>query len=961
MSASTAHYGGGGGGDVPIEPVRQVVGFDVGNTQGAAIHNNMDNADGTSATMNEYRQEGHNYDANQSGTAAATSGAAAAAAAAATATATATTTTTTPAINQTASAENVAEDQLGALQTTAPSAIPRHVARAEFYGVAGSAESSDDLGRPDGSSPPTMIFPHLTQSGSNLSDASMTPPRPVRLEGSTAGGATANSAQEIAGGIATTFQAQVQAQTSTGEVLGIDEVLGGLPLQGGIEVPQPQPQTQTQIPQPGMSAVAAVATEAAELVLPSAVGHIPPMMENRTSLGSVQAPPAPLMTPSAEAANGVAGYAATPVSNQPVGSVPVSVAPSYRTAESVASLSSTPQTQHATSLASSYGLDRGHSTASSTMSTSIKSTTSASNIGTGSIPPHPHSISAASTVPVATVAGGEAGAASNAASTPSVAPEEKPRGPPQDKGTTKPPRPTTKAERRELQERQRAEKAARLAAEGKAPPPSKSGSAPKDDKGDKPSKASRAQGSSNGGGGGGGGSGGGGGGHRGGSHGGSLGGRCWDLFSNLPAWGGHAASDKEAKAQDTALAVSFGMTRRVLAEGGSGASEPLHTSVVELGVKLRDGKLRGSSARCLAMIEALKDIIRDYKPEATAMAGSESPSRSAGAGQGSSEGGVTSSATPEIFQSRDLLHKINVAIEHIVECRPLGIAMGNAIKYLKRLIPMVENELRHPSQSLRWQGSVISLTELENARDEGDEDDDEASECPDPVRQAKKLLLADLDKYAQEKIIGAQQHIVDIASQHIKQGDNILIYEGTSDIITRILVTAKRMKPNAHFSVVVVDSRPYRESTKALRVLLQNGISCTYSPFYAVERVCGSRSVTKAFIGAAGVASNGYVLSRLGTASICMLASSYKVPVVICCESCKFTERVLLDSVTMNELRDPADLLKMGVDGDVVASTPKHAKLRHLLPCYDVTPMKYITMVISEHGAVPPTAVPLFL
>ena len=73
MSASTAHYGGGGGGDVPIEPVRQVVGFDVGNTQGAAIHNNMDNADGMSATMNEYRQEGHNYDANQSGTAAATS------------------------------------------------------------------------------------------------------------------------------------------------------------------------------------------------------------------------------------------------------------------------------------------------------------------------------------------------------------------------------------------------------------------------------------------------------------------------------------------------------------------------------------------------------------------------------------------------------------------------------------------------------------------------------------------------------------------------------------------------------------------------------------------------------------------------------------------------------------------------------------------------------------------------
>ena len=231
------------------------------------------------------------------------------------------------------------------------------------------------------------------------------------------------------------------------------------------------------------------------------------------------------------------------------------------------------------------------------------------------------------------------------------------------------------------------------------------------------------------------------------------------------------------------------------------------------------------------------------------------------------------------------------------------------------------------------------------------------------------MLLADVDKYASEKIVAAQQSIVDLASQHVKGGDVVLIYEGSSDLITRILVAAKEAKPHSKFSVVVIDSRPYHESTKALRQLLRNGISCTYAPFHAVERICRSRSVTKAFIGAAGVASNGYVLSRIGTASICMLASSYSIPVVICCESCKFTERVLLDSTTMNELRDPNDLLNMSLPGTeseasaaATSTLPgSKANLRHLNPQYDVCPMNFVAMVISDVGAIHPTSVPLFL
>ena len=33
--------------------------------------------------------------------------------------------------------------------------------------------------------------------------------------------------------------------------------------------------------------------------------------------------------------------------------------------------------------------------------------------------------------------------------------------------------------------------------------------------------------------------------------------------------------------------------------------------------------------------------------------------------------------------SRDLTHQLNTAIQFLVECRPLSVSMGNAIKYVK--------------------------------------------------------------------------------------------------------------------------------------------------------------------------------------------------------------------------------------------------------------------------------------
>ena len=52
--------------------------------------------------------------------------------------------------------------------------------------------------------------------------------------------------------------------------------------------------------------------------------------------------------------------------------------------------------------------------------------------------------------------------------------------------------------------------------------------------------------------------------------------------------------------------------------------------------------------------------------------------------------------------------------------------------------------------------------------------------------------------------------------------------------------------------------------------------------------------VLQVFLGAAAVTANGTVLSRTGTAAVAMVAHEWRMPVTICCETCKFQEKVHL-------------------------------------------------------------------
>ncbi|CAA3003460.1 translation initiation factor eIF-2B subunit delta-like isoform X3 [Olea europaea subsp. europaea] len=318
--------------------------------------------------------------------------------------------------------------------------------------------------------------------------------------------------------------------------------------------------------------------------------------------------------------------------------------------------------------------------------------------------------------------------------------------------------------------------------------------------------------------------------------------------------------------------------------------EPVHPSIYKVGLRFLTGDISGGNARCIAMLQAFQESIEDY-------------------------------STPlDKELTRDLPTKINGYVSFVIQCRPLSISMGNAINFLKSKI------LELPS----------TMSESE----------------------AKASLLSDIDRFINEKIILADKVIVRHAVTKIRDGDVLLTY-GSSSVVEMIFLCALEL--GKQFRVVIVDSRPKLEGRMLLRRLVGKGVSCTYTHINAVSYIM--HEVTRVFLGASSVFSDGTVYSRVGTASVAMVAHQFHVPVLVCCEAYKFHKRVQLDSLCFNELGDPDAIARVFGKEDInyLDDWASSQNLQLLNLNYDATPKDYISMIITEYGMIPPTSVPVIV
>ena len=275
-------------------------------------------------------------------------------------------------------------------------------------------------------------------------------------------------------------------------------------------------------------------------------------------------------------------------------------------------------------------------------------------------------------------------------------------------------------------------------------------------------------------------------------------------------------------------------------------------------------------------------------------------------------------------------HHLSPQIEYLKSCRPLSVSMGNAIRALKDTIIKIDPSV--------------------------------------PEDEAKKLLLESIDLFIQERFTAADALISSSASQKIGDGDVILTF-AKSSLVLQTLV--KAWNAGTKFRVIVVDSKPLFEGKRLAADLAAVGISVQYCLISAASHTI--KDASKVFLGAHAMMSNGMLLSRCGTAVVAMLAHERDLPVVVCCESVKFTERVSLDA-NGNEVAPPEELLSEEFDGlglsdndagkkrlETIKTWRDTLNLYQVNPMFDLTDRSYIKMVVTEYGSLPPSSVPAVL
>lgn len=145
----------------------------------------------------------------------------------------------------------------------------------------------------------------------------------------------------------------------------------------------------------------------------------------------------------------------------------------------------------------------------------------------------------------------------------------------------------------------------------------------------------------------------------------------------------------------------------------------------------------------------------------------------------------------------------------------------------------------------------------------------------------------------------ADEVIEELAAKKINDGDTVLTY-ARSSVVQKVLLRAHA--DGKRFSVIVVDSRPLLEGKTLLHALTATvpPIPCTYALLPALPSVLTEAKIV--LVGAHSLHSNGAAYSRAGTALVATMAKEANVPVVVCCETYKFSETVMLDGFAKNEL-----------------------------------------------------------
>lgn len=209
------------------------------------------------------------------------------------------------------------------------------------------------------------------------------------------------------------------------------------------------------------------------------------------------------------------------------------------------------------------------------------------------------------------------------------------------------------------------------------------------------------------------------------------------------------------------------------------------------------------------------------------------------------------------------------------------------------------------------------------------------------VDEARAQIIANADAFIANSEIAVKK-IGEIGARRIRDGDTIMTHCNSSAAAS-ILQTA--FKQGKHIEVIATETRPRMQGLVTVDVMQKAGIPTTLILDSAVRYFM--KKADMVVVGADAITVNGNLINKVGTSQLALAAQEARVPFMVAAETYKFSPRTLLGELVEIEERDPTEVLS----AEKMKQWPS-LKVRN--PAFDITPHRYIDLICTEIGAIPP-------
>jgi ribose 1,5-bisphosphate isomerase len=207
------------------------------------------------------------------------------------------------------------------------------------------------------------------------------------------------------------------------------------------------------------------------------------------------------------------------------------------------------------------------------------------------------------------------------------------------------------------------------------------------------------------------------------------------------------------------------------------------------------------------------------------------------------------------------------------------------------------------------------------------------------LEEKKENLIERADEFIRW-VDAAKLEIGKIGVRRIKHGSTILTHCNSSAALS---VIKEAHRAGKDIDVFATESRPRLQGHLTVRELREEGIPVTLIVDSAVRYFM--REIDYVIVGADAITVNGALINKIGTSQIALAANEFRVPFMVAAETYKFSPKTLAGETVVIEERSA---------GEVAHDELISIGVRVRNPAFDITPRRYIDLIITEIGAIPP-------